>query len=82
VLHEIEVDEEVCRYVQRRGRDFRLCTTCYGPLLVPVDFAPVKPSDLRVEVGDYCIFVSAVQAHYINRITRYMIPYQEQCYCD
>lgn len=69
----IEVDEAVRQMVLGAKHDFRICTACMGPALVSTEVKPAKESDLRIPVGDYTIFVSRVQAPYIDRITPDMI---------
>ena len=67
------VDEEVKDFINREDRDFRVCTSCSGPVLVPVDLAPVKTSDIEINVGDNTLFVSIVMARYTRRIHKSML---------
>ncbi|MDI9633521.1 MAG: hypothetical protein QFX32_05620 [Methanolinea sp.] len=71
---EIPVTEDVADYVERRGCDFRVCTSCGGPILLPVTIKPPKPTDIPVRVRERTIFVSVHQARYIHAIHRGMIP--------
>jgi hypothetical protein len=71
---EITVTEEVKEYIQHRGCDFRICTSCGGPLLLPVSMKPSKPTDLQVKAGDQVIFISIHQARFLNSITMNMLP--------
>ncbi|MCL2032330.1 MAG: hypothetical protein FWG96_03560 [Methanomassiliicoccaceae archaeon] len=50
-------------------RDYRICTSCTGPALVPTTVKMPKESDIRIPVGNNTLYVSRVQARYINRIT-------------
>ncbi len=70
----IRVTEEVRAYVERRGHDMRLCTSCGGPILLPTSIHPPKPTDLRVRVGSRMVYVSRYQARYHDTIHGGMIP--------
>ncbi|MCQ2079354.1 MAG: hypothetical protein MJZ38_04780 [archaeon] len=70
---QIEVDEAVKQMVLAEKHDFRICTACMGPALVSTEVKPPKDSDEKIPVGDYFIYVSRVQAPYIDRITMEMI---------
>lgn len=70
---QIEVDEAVKQMVLSEKHDFRICTACMGPALVSTEVKQPKESDLKIPVGEYTIFVSRVQAPYIDRITMDMI---------
>jgi hypothetical protein len=74
VLQEIVLTEDVRAYVLRRRQNFRVCTSCGGPILLPVSVKPPKPSDLKVKVGDHTVFVSLYQARYHDVIHAGMIP--------
>ena len=67
------VDDEVKDFINREDRDFRVCTSCSGPVLVPVDLARVKTSDIEIKIGDNTLFVSIVMARYTRRIHRSML---------
>ena len=49
---EIQIDEDVKNYIASQGCDFRICTACMGPALVPVSVKGPKETDLRIPVGD------------------------------
>ncbi|MCL2785630.1 MAG: hypothetical protein FWD81_00180 [Methanomassiliicoccaceae archaeon] len=67
---DIIIDEEVKEYILSEGIDFRLCTTCSGPALVPILIKPPKESDLRVPISDdLFLYISRVQAGYVRHIT-------------
>lgn len=66
---EIAVDEDVRQMIIDAGEDFRVCTACRGPALVPVSVKPPKGTDLKIDVGGNTLYVSSVQAMYIDRVT-------------
>jgi hypothetical protein len=71
---EIIVDEDVKEFIISEGIDYRLCTTCSGPALVPTLIKPPKGSDIRIPMNEeFTLFVSIVQAGYITRITKDLI---------
>ncbi len=70
----IYVADDVRSYILQRKRNFRICTSCGGPILLPTSVKPPKPTDLQVPVGDYTIYISKYQARYVDVIHRSMIP--------
>ena len=70
---QIEVDDAVREHILREKHDFRICTACLGPALVSTEVKGPKDTDLKIPVGDYIIYVSRVQAPYIDKITADMI---------
>lgn len=68
-MPDIPVDQSVIDYVKKNGGDYRVCTTCSGPVLLPVEMKPPKPSDIVIKVGEHTIYVSRVQARYVRKIT-------------
>ncbi|KDE54519.1 hypothetical protein [Methanoculleus sp. MH98A] len=70
----IYVTEDVRSYILQRKRDFRVSTSCSGPILLPVSVKPPKATDLQVPIGDYTVYISKYQARYIDSIHRRMIP--------
>lgn len=83
MFREIKVDEDVKRYILSQKQDFRVCTACSGPALVPITVKEPKKNDIMVPIGDYVLYVSAVQAMYINRVTMDMLYSDEDietCY--
>jgi hypothetical protein len=70
----ITVTDEVIAYIASRGCDFRISTSCGGPILLPVSMKPPKRTDKQVKAGEYSIFVSMYQAPYIHMIHRGLIP--------
>ncbi|MCL2148242.1 MAG: hypothetical protein FWH47_02775 [Methanomassiliicoccaceae archaeon] len=70
---EITVDGDVRKLIASEGRDYRICTSCTGPALVPTTVKPPKESDIRIPVGGNTLYVSIVQARYVRRITMDML---------
>lgn len=73
---EITVDQEVKDLIESQGCDYRVCTACMGPALVPVSVKSPKESDLKIPVGNHILYISRVQAMYIDRVSIDMI-YEE-----
>jgi len=74
----IEVSDEVKQYVLDKKRNFRICTSCGGPILLSTSVKPPKSSDIEIYVEDYIIYVSMYQARFMDTINMDMIPQ----YCD
>ena len=70
---EISVDEDVNQYINAQGCDFRICTACMGPALVPVTVKAPKETDVRIPVGNQTLYISRIQARYISRVSMDMI---------
>ena len=70
----ILITDDVRAYVERRRHDLRLCTSCGGPILLPTSIHPPKPSDIRIKVGGWTVYVSRYQARYHDTIHAGMIP--------
>lgn len=70
---EIQVDDDVKQYIQSRGCDFRVCTACMGPALVPTRVKAPKESDLKIPIGDHTLYISRVQLMYIDRVSMDML---------
>lgn len=71
---DITVNEDVAEYIERRGCDFRICTSCGGPILLPISMKPPKSTDLKVRSGNHTIYISIHQARYLHSIHRGMLP--------
>ncbi len=69
---EFRVDDRVREIISREGKDFRVCTTCGGAVILPVEAKSPKKSDHIVNIGDNTLFISAVQAQHIEEITEKM----------
>ncbi len=71
---EISVDDDVKRMIMSEARDYRVCTACMGPALVPTTVkGPKKGSDIEIPIGDNILYISRVQAMYINRVSMDML---------
>ena len=70
---EISVDEDVRQYIMSQGCDFRICTACMGPALVPVTVKAPKETDVRIPVGDQTLYISRIQARYVTHVSMDMI---------
>jgi len=67
------IDENVRAYIRKSGQDFRLCTSPKGPVLLPIDTAEPKPSDLKILIGSNVLYVSKLQAKYIKKVEWAMV---------
>jgi hypothetical protein len=74
-LSEVTVVPEVIEYINKRDCDFRICTSCGGPILLPTRVKPPKKTDLLLKAGKHTIYVSVHQARFINCIHMEMIPF-------
>jgi len=73
-LSDILVTDEVIAYIDKRGGDFRISTSCSGPVLMPVRIRPAKSSDIPLRAGNPVIFISKYQIQWISEITMQMVP--------
>ncbi len=73
-LSDITVTDEVIAYMDKRGGDFRISTSCSGPVLMPVRIRPAKSSDIPIRAGNHVIFISRYQIQWISEITMRMVP--------
>jgi len=71
---EIPVSDDVIDYIKRRGCDFRICTSCGGPILLPVSMKPPKQTDIPIRIGERMIYISMHQARYLHSIHKGMLP--------
>jgi hypothetical protein len=69
------IDEDVIAYIAERKTNFRISTSCGGPVLLPVSYKPPKSTDVALRAGDYLIYVSIYQARYLDTIHKGLIPY-------
>ncbi len=67
------ISEEVVNYIKEQKRDYRVCTSCGGPILLPIAIKKPKPNDIKVPVGEHILYISAVQARYIDVIDDSML---------
>jgi hypothetical protein len=72
-MQSIAVDQEVIDFVKENKRDYRVSTSCSGPVIVPTSVKPPKDTDIRVRIGEFTLYISRVQARYINRVTPDML---------
>jgi len=70
---EIPVEDDVKKLIISEGRDYRVCTSCTGPALVPTTVKRPKESDIKIPIGKNTLYVSLVQARYIRKVTFEMI---------
>lgn len=75
---EIQVDEDVKRYIESMGCDFRVCTACMGPALVPTKVKGPKESDIAIPVGSHTLYISRIQAMYIDKVTMDMLYNEDE----
>ena len=74
----ISVAPEVLSYIETRNCDFRICTSCGGPILLPVRIKPPKKSDVLLQAARHTIYISIHQARYLDEIRADMIPFYEE----
>ena len=77
-MHNIVVDEDVKKMILETKQDYRVCTACMGPALVPISVKAPKMNDKMIPIGDYVLYISAVQAMYIDRVSLDMIYSEEE----
>jgi hypothetical protein len=72
---DVTIAPEVQEYINKRGCDFRICTSCGGPVLLSTRIKPPKKSDLLLKAGSHMIYISVHQARFLNTIHMDMIPF-------
>ena len=77
-MHQITVDDDVRQMILEAKEDFRVCTACRGPALVPIKVKPPKKSDIMIPIGDYVLYISSVQAMYINNVSMDMLYSEDE----
>lgn len=76
------IDSEIESYIMKNKKDFRVCTTCGGPVIVPVELKSAKPSDIKIEIGENVLYVSKIQARYTRRFDKFMLEqYRNSTLC-
>lgn len=76
VYRNIDIDQEVKDFIQNHKGDFRLCTTCSGPTILPISMKKPKESDIVIQMTpENKLYISKIQAHYLKRIDQYMLSY-------
>jgi len=70
----ITVTEEIRAFILTHACDFRVCTSCGGPILLPTSIKRPKPSDIHIHVGEFSIFISRYQAPFLTVVSEELIP--------
>jgi hypothetical protein len=78
VLKNVALSPEILEYIEKHDCDFRICTSCGGPILLPTRIKPPKRSDFILKAGSHVIYVSIHQARYLHSIGLDMIPFSEE----
>jgi hypothetical protein len=73
----ITVSDDVITYIEKKHSDFRVSTSCGGPILMPVSMKPPKNTDVQLRAGRHRIYVSMYQAPYLDTIDMTLIPFYE-----
>ena len=76
-MGEIVIAPTVMEYINKRDCDFRICTSCGGPILLPTRVKPPKKSDFLLKAGTHTIYISIHQARFLHDIRADMIPFFE-----
>jgi hypothetical protein len=74
-MSEVTIVQEVVDFINKRDCDFRICTSCGGPILLPVNIKPPKKTDLLLRAGNHMIYVSIHQARFLHSIRMEMVPF-------
>jgi hypothetical protein len=74
-VRDVNIAPDVLDYIAKRNCDFRICTSCGGPILLPVQIKPPKSSDLLLHAGNHIVYVSVHQARYLHTIRMDMVPF-------
>jgi hypothetical protein len=74
-IGDVTIVPEVIEYINKRDCDFRICTSCGGPILLPVQVKPPKKTDLLLQAGAHIIYISIHQARFLHSIRMDMIPF-------
>lgn len=70
---QFRISDGVVSYIKEQKRDYRVCTSCGGPILLPVTIKKPKPNDIKLAVDGHTLYVSATQARYIDVIDDSML---------
>lgn len=81
-MGEVTVHPDVIAYISQRDCDFRICTSCGGPVLLPIRIKPPKKTDLLIRAGNHTIYVSIHQARFLDSIHMDMIPFFDDHACS
>ena len=74
-ISEVTIVPEVVDYINKRNCDFRICTSCGGPILLPIRIKPPKKTDLLLRAGNHMIYISIHQARFLHTIRIDMVPF-------
>ncbi len=72
------VDEDVVKMIEAEEQDYRVCTACIGPALVPVKVKKPKDTDIKIPIGKNTLYISRVQAQYLDRVSMDMLYDEEE----
>lgn len=72
-MKKIKVDREVIDFMKVNGKEYRVSTSCYGPVILPIEMKSPKDTGIRIPVGKNTLYVSIVKAKYIDRVTKSML---------
>jgi hypothetical protein len=72
-MKQFHISEAVVNYIKEQDRDYRVCTSCGGPVLLPIAIKKPKANDFKVPVGGHILYISATQARYIDVIDDTML---------
>ncbi|MCK9579537.1 MAG: hypothetical protein M0Q92_03680 [Methanoregula sp.] len=75
---EVTITPEVIDYINQRNCDFRICTSCGGPILLSTRIKPPKRSDLLMKAGNHTIYISIHQARFLHSIHMEMVPFFDE----
>lgn len=70
---QFHISEAVVNFIKEQKRDYRVCTSCGGPVILPIVIKKPKPNDIKVQVGEHLLYISATQARYIDVIDDSML---------
>ncbi len=73
----IEIEEDIIDFITSQGKDYRVCTSCFGAEILPVTMKKPKLSDFKVRIGSNILYISKVQAPYITKINKSMLLHSE-----
>lgn len=77
---DVIVDDDVRQMIIDAKQDYRICTACRGPVMVPVSIKPSKSTDFVIPIGDQNLYVSRVQALYLDRVSMDMLCSERDLY--
>lgn len=72
-MSQIPVEQGVIDFIRNNKQDYRICTSCSGPVMLPVALKSPKSTDMVIDVGENKLYISRVQAKYLRKVTSDMI---------